>query len=85
MKARVHGGHRRPRAIAEETAEKIWELLLPFAGYAFNKAHAVCYAILAYQTAYLKANYPIEYMAACWPFTGRRRTGSRRSSRSAAR
>ncbi len=45
-------------------AEKIWELLLPFAGYAFNKAHAVCYSILAYQTAYLKANYPIEFMAA---------------------
>lgn len=44
-------------------AEKVWELLLPFAGYAFNKAHAVCYAILAYQTAYLKANYPVEYLA----------------------
>lgn len=50
--------------IAAESAEKIWEMLLPFAGYAFNKAHAVCYAILAYQTAYLRANYPIEYMAA---------------------
>lgn len=46
------------------TANKVWELLLPFAGYAFNKAHAVCYSILAYQTAYLKANYPVEYMAA---------------------
>jgi len=44
--------------------EKIWEELEPFAGYAFNKAHAVCYSILAYQTAYLKANYSIEYMAA---------------------
>lgn len=52
------------REIAPETAEKIWELLLPFAGYAFNKAHAVCYAMIAYQTAYLKANYPTEYMAA---------------------
>jgi DNA polymerase-3 subunit alpha len=49
--------------VAQVTAERVWELLLPFAGYAFNKAHAVCYAILAYQTAYLKANYPIEYMA----------------------
>ncbi|RYG38205.1 DNA polymerase III subunit alpha, partial [bacterium] len=49
--------------IAAESAEKVWELLLPFAGYAFNKAHAVCYSILAYQTAYLKANYPTEYMA----------------------
>jgi len=52
------------RGIQNGDAEKIWELLLPFAGYAFNKAHAVCYSILAYQTAYLKANYPIEYMAA---------------------
>ncbi len=49
--------------ISEESANKIWEMLLPFAGYAFNKAHAVCYSILAYQTAYLKANYPVEYMA----------------------
>lgn len=45
-------------------AEQVWQLLLPFAGYAFNKAHAVCYAILSYQTAYLKANFPVEYMAA---------------------
>lgn len=52
------------RGIKPEDSEKIWELLLPFAGYAFNKAHAVCYSILAYQTAYLKANYTIEYMAA---------------------
>lgn len=50
--------------IAESTALEVWQLLLPFAGYAFNKAHAVCYAIVAYQTAYLKANYPVEYMAA---------------------
>jgi len=50
--------------IPTEAADEVWQLLLPFAGYAFNKAHAVCYAILAYQTAYLKANYPVEYMAA---------------------
>jgi len=50
--------------ISDESAETVWALLEPFAGYAFNKAHAVCYAILAYQTAYLKANYPVEYMAA---------------------
>ncbi len=52
------------RGISDDNISKIWELLIPFAGYAFNKAHAVCYAILAYQTAYLKANYPIEYLAA---------------------
>ncbi|MFY9234812.1 MAG: DNA polymerase III subunit alpha [Fimbriimonadaceae bacterium] len=50
--------------VAKDVAERVWELLLPFAGYAFNKAHAVCYAMIAYQTAYLKANYPVEYMAA---------------------
>jgi DNA polymerase-3 subunit alpha len=50
--------------INEDISGKIWLMLLPFAGYAFNKAHAVCYSLLAYQTAYLKANYPIEYMAA---------------------
>jgi DNA polymerase-3 subunit alpha len=47
-----------------DKAEKVWELLLPFAGYAFNKAHAICYAFLAYRTAYLKAHFPAEYMAA---------------------
>src|SRR5438874_2649127 len=46
------------------TAESVWELLQPFAGYAFNKAHAYCYALVAYQTAYLKANYPVEWFAA---------------------
>jgi DNA polymerase-3 subunit alpha len=50
--------------VSPAVAEKVWELLLPFAGYAFNKAHAVCYALLSYQTAYLKAHYPVEYMCA---------------------
>ncbi|MCE5200093.1 MAG: DNA polymerase III subunit alpha [Armatimonadota bacterium] len=45
-------------------AEKIYEQVEPFAGYAFNKAHAVCYAFVAYRTAYMKANYPAEYYAA---------------------
>ena len=49
--------------VTKTTVDKVWELLQPFAGYAFNKAHSVCYALLAYQTAYLKANFPIEYMA----------------------
>lgn len=52
------------KGISLEVSNKVWDLLLPFAGYAFNKAHAVCYALVAYQTAYLKANYPVEYMAA---------------------
>jgi DNA polymerase-3 subunit alpha len=49
---------------APNTAEKVWDLLQPFAGYAFNRAHAYCYALLAFQTAYLKANYPAEWLAA---------------------
>ncbi|MBN1190060.1 MAG: DNA polymerase III subunit alpha [Dehalococcoidales bacterium] len=49
---------------SEEMAEQIFALILPFAGYAFNKAHSVSYALIAYQTAYLKANYPSEYMTA---------------------
>src|SRR5207248_8445836 len=50
--------------VSEKDANNIFDLMEPFAGYAFNKAHAVCYAMVAYQTAYLKANYPVEYMAA---------------------
>ena len=49
---------------AEEVIAKIWNDWKAFASYAFNKAHAVCYAYIAYQTAYLKANYPAEFMAA---------------------
>ncbi|MEX1253232.1 MAG: DNA polymerase III subunit alpha [Dehalococcoidia bacterium] len=49
---------------SEGEAQEIFELILPFAGYAFNKAHAACYATIAYQTAYLKAQYPAEYMTA---------------------
>lgn len=45
-------------------AEKVFDLIEPFAGYAFNKAHAVCYGTIAYQTAFLKANFPAEYMTA---------------------
>ncbi|MDR1972969.1 MAG: DNA polymerase III subunit alpha, partial [Treponema sp.] len=47
-----------------ETAGKVFELLAPFAGYGFNKCHAAAYSVLAYQTAYLKANFPAEFMAA---------------------
>lgn len=45
-------------------AEELFDLITPFAGYAFNKAHAACYAMVAYQTAYLKAHYPVQYFAA---------------------
>jgi DNA polymerase-3 subunit alpha len=48
----------------KDKAVELFDLIEPFAGYAFNKAHAVCYAIVAYQTAYLKANYPLDFYAA---------------------
>ncbi|RLA92431.1 MAG: DNA polymerase III subunit alpha, partial [Deltaproteobacteria bacterium] len=47
-----------------QKAEEIFNLMANFAGYGFNKSHSVAYAIIAYQTAYLKAHYPVEYMAA---------------------
>ncbi len=50
--------------VSEPKAAEIYTLIEPFAGYAFNKAHAVCYAIVSYQTAWLKANYATEYFAA---------------------
>lgn len=50
--------------IPEKTAKEIWELFPPFARYGFNKGHAACYALIGYQTAYLKSNYPEEFTAA---------------------
>jgi len=47
-----------------QRAGAIYDMLVPFAGYGFNKSHAAAYSVLAYQTAYLKANFPAEYMAA---------------------
>ena len=52
------------KGYTKDEAQEIFNLIEPFAGYAFNKAHAVSYATIAYQTAYLKANYPEEYMTA---------------------
>jgi DNA polymerase-3 subunit alpha len=52
------------KGISKEAAQKIWEWMLPFARYGFNKSHSTAYAAIAYQTAYLKAHYPLEFMAA---------------------
>ena len=52
------------RGVAEFTATRIFDLMEKFAGYGFNKSHSVAYALLAYQTAYLKAHYPAAFMAA---------------------
>ncbi len=50
--------------VSETAAQSIYDEIVDFANYAFNKAHAVCYAVVAYQTAYLKCHYPRQYMAA---------------------
>jgi DNA polymerase-3 subunit alpha len=50
--------------INKELAEKIFAFIEPFAGYGFNRSHAACYALIGYQTAYLKAHYPTQFMAA---------------------
>ena len=52
------------KGIDKKTAHEVWDFIEPFARYGFNRAHAACYAMIAYQTAYLKANYPAEFMAA---------------------
>ena len=50
--------------ISEQVAQSLYDEIVAFANYAFNKAHAVCYAVVSYQTAYLKCHYPKQYMAA---------------------
>jgi DNA polymerase-3 subunit alpha len=50
--------------LTESGARQLWSLIQPFADYSFNRAHSACYAYVAYQTAWLKAHYPVEYMAA---------------------
>jgi len=52
------------KGYSSKIAEKIWGYIEKFAGYGFNKAHATAYAMIAYQTAYLKANFPVEFMTA---------------------
>lgn len=52
------------KGYTRDVAEKVWGFIKAFANYGFNKAHAASYAMIAYQTAYLKANYPAEYMTA---------------------
>jgi DNA polymerase III subunit alpha len=53
----------RKNGIDEKIAEAIWELFPPFARYGFNRSHAACYALIGYQTAYLKTHYPAEFMS----------------------
>jgi DNA polymerase-3 subunit alpha len=67
--------------LTKSKAEEIFHLIEPFAGYGFNKAHAACYAMIAYQTAYLKANFPVEYMTAVLTAESRANTGPARDDK----
>ncbi|MET9470501.1 MULTISPECIES: DNA polymerase III subunit alpha [unclassified Streptomyces] len=60
---KFHGGMR-DNGYSEESIKDLWDVMLPFSGYAFNKSHTAGYGLVSYWTAYLKANYPAEYMAA---------------------
>lgn len=61
--------------LTPKKAREIYELIAPFAGYGFNKAHASCYATIAFRTAYLKAHYPVEFMTAVLTAESRGTTG----------
>jgi DNA polymerase-3 subunit alpha len=52
------------KGLTRDQADQLWELILPFAGYSFNRPHSTLYGLLSYQTAWLKVNYPVEYLAA---------------------
>lgn len=64
QKEKLLKGFKEYGKLTDAKAAKIWQLIEPFAAYGFNKAHAACYGKVAYQTSYMKANYPVEYMAA---------------------
>lgn len=64
QKAKFVKGCAETNNISEPLADQIWEKISKFAGYGFNKSHSAAYALVAYQTAYLKANYPVEFMTA---------------------
>jgi DNA polymerase-3 subunit alpha len=63
-RARFVDGCKKTNAISTKLAGQIFDVMAKFAGYGFNKAHSAGYAVIAYQTAYLKANYPAEFMSA---------------------
>lgn len=61
--------------MSKDKSEALWRLFEPFAGYGFGKAHAACYATIAFRTAYLKAHYPVEFMTALLTAESRGTTG----------
>jgi DNA polymerase-3 subunit alpha len=73
--AQAYGG------LSPQRAKELYALVAPFAGYGFNKAHAACYATIAYRTAYLKANYPVEFMTALLTAESRGTTGPQKDEK----
>ncbi len=67
--------------LTQKRSEEIFELIAPFAGYGFNKAHAACYATIAYRTGYLKAHYPVEFMTALFTAESRGTTGPQKNEK----
>jgi len=67
--------------LKQKKAEELFELIAPFAGYGFNKAHAACYATIAYRTAYLKAHFPVEFMTALLTAESRGTTGPQKNEK----
>lgn len=67
--------------LTEKKAKEIYELIAPFAGYGFNKAHAACYAMIAFRTAYLKAHYPVEFMTAVLTAESRGTSGPQKNEK----
>lgn len=62
QKIKFYDGCKNYGKLAKETIDELWRAIEPFAAYGFNKAHAASYGIVAYQTAYMKAHYPVQYM-----------------------
>ncbi len=65
QKEKFYTGCKEHGGLEKKKIDELWKLIEPFAAYGFNKAHAASYGMVAYKTAYLKANYPAEYMTAC--------------------
>jgi DNA polymerase-3 subunit alpha len=65
QKEKFYKGCKEYGGLGTKKIDELWKLIEPFAAYGFNKAHAASYGMMAYKTAYLKANYPAEYMSAC--------------------
>jgi DNA polymerase-3 subunit alpha len=63
------------KGLTKEKAEELFKLIEPFAAYGFNKAHAASYSMISYQTAFMKANYPVEFMTALLTAESRGTTG----------